>query len=73
MRSVDELLFNKYGLRKVIEGQENNLSSEIEGYDRNYILNVCAEDLCNCIASGRMGHLPFQTQCVIRLRRIKVL
>lgn len=47
MRSVDELLFHKYDLRKVIEGHEAKLSSEIEGYERNYILNVSAEDLCN--------------------------
>jgi hypothetical protein len=46
MRNGDELLFHKYDLRKVIESQEEKISSEIEGYDRNYILNVSVEDLC---------------------------
>lgn len=47
MRSDDELLFYKYDLRKIMEGQEAKLSSEIEGYDRDYILNVSKEDLCD--------------------------
>jgi len=40
-------LFSKYDLRKVLEGQEIKLSSEIEGYDRNYILNVSINDVCD--------------------------
>lgn len=42
-----ELLFHKYDLRKVIEGHEAKLSSTIEGYERNYILNVSVDDLCD--------------------------
>lgn len=47
MRNGDELLFHKYDLRKVIESQENKLQAEIDGYDRNYILNVSIDDLCD--------------------------
>jgi len=46
MISGDELLFNKYDLRKVIESQGNKLQEEIDRYDRDYILNVSVDDLC---------------------------
>lgn len=45
MRNNDELLFHKHDLRKVIERQESKLQSEIEGYNRNYILNISVDDL----------------------------
>ena len=43
----EELLFHKYDLRKVIEEHEAKFSSVIEGYEKNYILNVSVEDLCD--------------------------
>ncbi len=45
MRSGDELLFQKYDLRGVIDNQEKKFQAEIDGYDRNYILNVSIDDL----------------------------
>ena len=47
MRSREDLLFNKYDLRSVIEAQEKKMLSEIEGYNRNHILNAKIEDLCD--------------------------
>ncbi len=46
MRNSEELLFHKDKLRSVIERQGQKLSDEVDGYDRNYILNVSVDDLC---------------------------
>lgn len=43
----DELLFSKYDLRKVIQQKAAEMAQEIDGYDRNYILNASVEDLCD--------------------------
>jgi hypothetical protein len=51
MRSSEELLFHKYELRVVMEQQGIKLSEEIEGYDRNYILNVSIDDLSGHLES----------------------
>lgn len=47
MNIKNEMLFCKYELREVLEGQERELYSEIEKQDRNYILNVSIEDFCD--------------------------
>ena len=51
MRIHDNPLFCKYDLRKVIENQEKKVQLEIDGYDRNYILNVSVDDLSNHLES----------------------
>jgi len=45
MSGREELLFHKYDLRLVIEEQDKRLKDEIEGYDRNYLLNTSTDDL----------------------------
>src|SRR3989338_5245936 len=55
-RSDEELLFHKYDLRQVIEGHEAKLSSVIESYERNYILNVSIEDLCGYLVNEYTIH-----------------
>jgi len=40
MSSREDLLFYKYDLRLVIEQNDEKLKEEIEGYDRNYLLNT---------------------------------
>jgi len=48
MRDHDkELLFCKHDLRQVLESQEIALTKEVDGYDRNYLLNISVEDLCD--------------------------
>lgn len=43
----EDFLFCKHDLRLVIQHQGEELANEIDGYDRNYILNVNVEDLCD--------------------------
>ena len=51
MHGRDDLLFYKYDIRKVIEQHDIKLSQEIDGYERNYILNASVDDLCDHIES----------------------
>lgn len=47
MRSGNgDILFHGRELRSAIENQESKMRSEIEGYEKNYILSVSVEDLC---------------------------
>lgn len=43
----DDVLFHKYDLGKVIEHRKTQLKGEVDGFDRDYILNLSVEDLCD--------------------------
>ena len=49
----EDFLFCKHDLRGVIQYQEEELGKEIDGYDRDYILNVSVEDLCDYLVLQR--------------------
>lgn len=51
MHGRDDLLFYKYDIRKVIEQHDLKLSQEIDGYERNYVLNASVDDLCDHLES----------------------
>ncbi len=43
----EDALFHKYDLGKVIEHCKAKLKDEVDGFDRDYILNVSVDDLCD--------------------------
>ena len=43
----EELLFHKHDLRAVIEHCKAKLKEEVDGFARDYILNVSVDDLCD--------------------------
>jgi hypothetical protein len=51
MDEREDLLFHKYDLRNVIEDRKAKLNEEVDGFDRNYILNASLEDLCDYLES----------------------
>jgi hypothetical protein len=51
MDEREDLLFHKYDLGEVIEHRKAKLNEEVDGFDRNYILNASVDDLCDYLES----------------------
>jgi hypothetical protein len=43
----EDVLFHKYDLRAVIEHCKAKLKEEVDGFERDYVLNVSVDDLCD--------------------------
>ena len=44
--SREGFLFNNYHISDIIQKQEKELIAEIDGFDKNYILNTSMDVLC---------------------------
>lgn len=63
---TDQYLFNDGELQDVLRQREGKMYQEIEGYERNYILNVSVDDLCNYLQQKyRMEPIKLLTDNIV--------